>query len=251
MLHHAVVSAASVDARTRAGAAVWAWTVDDPAELTRLEAAGVDAVITNDPGSFRAWLHSRREARTRIYPARGLSRRRSALRGGCSPAPSADWRTGRRPARRRRRAADDHHHDHDDDDADLPRPTTIAAGVTVGGEVLVGACHPLRPRGCEDVLRAAPCSARQGDAVRDAEAARRVRLCRRCDQARARVRAGRQRAAEGGRAAAALERYRRSSRSASIAAVDSELNLRNSKPFVTKEQQGRRLRQSTVVRDLF
>jgi glycerophosphoryl diester phosphodiesterase len=52
MLQHAVVSAAAVDRAHRAGVAVWAWTVDDPAELARVEAAGVDAVITNDPGLF-------------------------------------------------------------------------------------------------------------------------------------------------------------------------------------------------------
>ena len=49
MLHHAVVSPAAVERAHAAGAAVWAWTVDDPNELARLEAAGVDAVITNDP----------------------------------------------------------------------------------------------------------------------------------------------------------------------------------------------------------
>ena len=55
MLHHAVVSAASVERAHGAGAAVSAWTVDDPAELMRLEAAGVDAVITEyDPGLFEA-----------------------------------------------------------------------------------------------------------------------------------------------------------------------------------------------------
>ena len=54
MLHHAVVSAASVERAHAAGAAVWAWTVDDPAELARLEAAGVDAVISNDPAIFES-----------------------------------------------------------------------------------------------------------------------------------------------------------------------------------------------------
>jgi glycerophosphoryl diester phosphodiesterase len=52
MLQHAVVSAPAVERAHAAGVAVWAWTVDDPAELARLEAAGVDAVITNDPGIF-------------------------------------------------------------------------------------------------------------------------------------------------------------------------------------------------------
>jgi glycerophosphoryl diester phosphodiesterase len=52
MLQHAVTSAAAVERAHRAGAAVWAWTVDDPDELARLEAAGVDAVISNDPRVF-------------------------------------------------------------------------------------------------------------------------------------------------------------------------------------------------------
>jgi glycerophosphoryl diester phosphodiesterase len=54
MLHHAVVSRAAVARAHRAGAAVWAWTVDDPLELARLDAAGVDAVISNDPRIFEA-----------------------------------------------------------------------------------------------------------------------------------------------------------------------------------------------------
>ena len=57
MLHHAVVSAAAVERAHARGAAVWAWTVDDPAEAVALDAAGVDAVITNDPGSSGPWLH--------------------------------------------------------------------------------------------------------------------------------------------------------------------------------------------------
>lgn len=54
MLQHAVVSAAAVERAHEAGVAVWAWTVDDRVELARVEAAGVDAVITNDPGLFGA-----------------------------------------------------------------------------------------------------------------------------------------------------------------------------------------------------
>ena len=52
MLHHAVVTGPAVQRAHRAGVAVWAWTVDDPAELARLDAAGVDAVISNDPEIF-------------------------------------------------------------------------------------------------------------------------------------------------------------------------------------------------------
>jgi lipoprotein-anchoring transpeptidase ErfK/SrfK len=49
-----------------------------------------------------------------------------------------------------------------------------------------------------------------------------------------------------------LERYARTlARRFDRASVNSELRLRNSKPFVTKEQQGRRLRQSLAVRDLY
>lgn len=54
MLHHGVVSRAAVERAHGLGAAVWAWTVDDPREVERLEAAGVDAVITNDPRVFSA-----------------------------------------------------------------------------------------------------------------------------------------------------------------------------------------------------
>jgi len=52
MLHHAVVSSSAVRQAHAAGAALWAWTVDHPGELARVTAAGVDAVITNDPGIF-------------------------------------------------------------------------------------------------------------------------------------------------------------------------------------------------------
>ena len=56
MLHHAVVSAAAVERAHARGAAVWAWTVDDAAEADRVLAAGVDAVITNDPAGLMATL---------------------------------------------------------------------------------------------------------------------------------------------------------------------------------------------------
>ena len=56
MLHHAVVSQAAVAKAHGRGAAVWAWTVDDPAEAARVLAAGADAVITNDPAGLAATL---------------------------------------------------------------------------------------------------------------------------------------------------------------------------------------------------
>jgi glycerophosphoryl diester phosphodiesterase len=52
MLQHAVVTPAAVERAHALGAAVWAWTVDDPEEAARLDAAGVDAIITNDPRIF-------------------------------------------------------------------------------------------------------------------------------------------------------------------------------------------------------
>ena len=58
MLQHAVVSPAAVARAHAAGAAVWAWTVDDPGELARLDAAGVDAVISNDPRLFAQGMGS-------------------------------------------------------------------------------------------------------------------------------------------------------------------------------------------------
>ena len=42
------------------GRTVAVWTVDEPAELERVVAAGVDAVITNRPGAVREWLAERR-----------------------------------------------------------------------------------------------------------------------------------------------------------------------------------------------
>lgn len=51
-LNQAVVTAAVVERCTALGAPVLAWTVDDPALCTRLEALGVAGIITNDPRVF-------------------------------------------------------------------------------------------------------------------------------------------------------------------------------------------------------
>jgi len=53
VLHHSLVTSSSVRAAHLRGAKVVAWTVDDLAVLARVDAAGVDAIVTNDPRLFR------------------------------------------------------------------------------------------------------------------------------------------------------------------------------------------------------
>jgi glycerophosphoryl diester phosphodiesterase len=48
-LHHALVTPAVVRRCHAAGAAVLAWTVNDPALAARLVSTGVDGIITDDP----------------------------------------------------------------------------------------------------------------------------------------------------------------------------------------------------------
>jgi glycerophosphoryl diester phosphodiesterase len=54
VLHHSLVTERSVRAAHARGAAVVTWTVDDPLVLARVDAAGVDAIVTNDPRIFRS-----------------------------------------------------------------------------------------------------------------------------------------------------------------------------------------------------
>jgi glycerophosphoryl diester phosphodiesterase len=56
VLHHSAVRREVVERAHGCGAAVVAWTVDDPRELARVDAAGVDAVVTNDPRIFASTL---------------------------------------------------------------------------------------------------------------------------------------------------------------------------------------------------
>jgi glycerophosphoryl diester phosphodiesterase len=58
VLHHAVVSRAVVAKAHARSAAVLAWTVDDVPALERVLAAGVDGVITNDPGLISQYTAS-------------------------------------------------------------------------------------------------------------------------------------------------------------------------------------------------
>lgn len=55
-LHHALVSGAVVRTVHRRGAALLAWTVNDPGRVERLARLGVDAVVTDDPQMARRVL---------------------------------------------------------------------------------------------------------------------------------------------------------------------------------------------------
>lgn len=55
-LHHTLCSAGAVAAAHRRGAPVLAWTANDPAAVRRLAAAGVDAIVSDDPAMARAAL---------------------------------------------------------------------------------------------------------------------------------------------------------------------------------------------------
>jgi glycerophosphoryl diester phosphodiesterase len=58
VLHHSLVGNAAVRRAHDRGAAVVTWTVDDPRDLARVDAAGVDAVVTNDPRIFASTLET-------------------------------------------------------------------------------------------------------------------------------------------------------------------------------------------------
>ena len=58
VLHHSLVGKAAVRRAHDRGAAVVTWTVDDPQDLARVEEAGVDAVVTNDPRIFASTLET-------------------------------------------------------------------------------------------------------------------------------------------------------------------------------------------------
>lgn len=136
----------------------------------------------------------------------------------------------------------------------VPRPSTIAAGVTVGGQVLVGGLSPARATAEVKAFFARPVTLRLGKVTLRAtpnqlgaaayvgEAVKRARIVAPGKNVPLKVSAPQPR----------IERYVHAlARRFDRAAVDSQLSLRNGKPFVTKEQPGRRLRQATAVRDLF
>ena len=53
-LNYRVVTRSVVERCHDLGAAVFAWTVNDPALVARLDGLGVDGVITDDPSVFQA-----------------------------------------------------------------------------------------------------------------------------------------------------------------------------------------------------
>ena len=122
-----------------------------------------------------------------------------------------------------------------------PRPSTIAAGVTVAGEVLVGGLSPAEATAAVKAFFARPLTLRLGKvtlAVTPKQLGASAYVGDAIKHARAfapganvplKVAAPRPR----------LERYARTlAKRFDRVAVDSELQLRNSKPFVTKEQPG-------------
>ena len=135
-----------------------------------------------------------------------------------------------------------------------PRPTTIAAGVTVAGQVLVGGLSPAQAteavkqffaqpvtlRFGKTTLRATP--KQLGAAAYVGDAIKRARIVGPGANVPLKVAAPKPR----------IERYVRTlARRFDRAAVDSELRLRNGKPFVTKERAGRRVRQLALTNSLF
>jgi lipoprotein-anchoring transpeptidase ErfK/SrfK len=136
----------------------------------------------------------------------------------------------------------------------VPRPTTIAAGVTVAGDLLVGGlspaeattvvkayfARPLTLRFNKVTLRVTPkqlgASAYVGDAIR------RARIVAPGANVPLKVAAPR----------AKIERYVRSlAKRFDREPLDAKLTIRGAKPFVTKDREGRRLRQVLAVQDLF
>jgi lipoprotein-anchoring transpeptidase ErfK/SrfK len=135
-----------------------------------------------------------------------------------------------------------------------PRPTTIAAGVTVAGEVLVGGLSPAQATDAVQAYFARPLTLRVGTRTlrvtpKDlgasayvGDAVSRARTAAPGTNVPLKVEAPRPR----------LERYVRAlAKRFDRQPVDAELRLRDSKPFVTREQPGRRVRQVLAVRDLF
>jgi lipoprotein-anchoring transpeptidase ErfK/SrfK len=135
-----------------------------------------------------------------------------------------------------------------------PRPTTIPAGVTIARQVFVGGysqaqatqavksffARPLTLKLAKVTLRVTP--KQLGAAAYVGDAVKRARIVQPGANVPLRVAAPQDGIARYVRTLAA--RFDR-------AGADSELSLRNGKPFVTRERTGRRLRQATLVNAIY
>ena len=136
----------------------------------------------------------------------------------------------------------------------IPRPTTIAAGVTVAGEVLLGGLSPGQATEAVKAFFARPVTLRferrtlsvtpkqLGASAFVGDAVRRARIAPPGANVPLKVTAPQPK----------IERYIRTlAERFDRQPVDARLRIRDSKPYVTKEQPGRRLRQVLAVRDLY
>ena len=114
-LHHSLCSRAVVRAAHALGAPVLAWTANDPATVRRLDALGVDAIVSDDPGMACDAGYTARAVKRLL--AAGLFVIGLAVAGGFSGAVIADITTSTSTT-----TADDHgcrdddRRDHDDGD---------------------------------------------------------------------------------------------------------------------------------------
>ncbi len=135
-----------------------------------------------------------------------------------------------------------------------PRPSTIAAGITVGGDLLVGGLSPAQATEAVRQYFARPLVLRLGT-VTLTVTPKQLGAAAYVGEAVGHARTFAPGANVPLKVAAPLPRLERYVRTLAKrfdrTAVDAELRLRNSKPFVTKEKQGRRVRQSAAVRELF
>jgi glycerophosphoryl diester phosphodiesterase len=60
-LHHSLIDAPTVEAAHAGGLRVFTWTVDEPADIERVAAAGVDGICGNFPPRIRAVVGARTE----------------------------------------------------------------------------------------------------------------------------------------------------------------------------------------------
>ena len=136
----------------------------------------------------------------------------------------------------------------------VPRPNTIPAGVTIGGQVFVGGFSPEQATQAVKSFFARPLTLKLdkvtlrvtpkqiGAAAYVGDAVKRARTARPGANVPLKVAAPKPR----------IERYVRTlSRRFERDAVDAKLSLRKGKPFVTKERAGRTLRRVSLVNAIF